>query len=1204
MSIKHAYTNAVPDGTHTSVVRPRDWNSAHIHEMSLSGNTVGQSAFTANDIVFQGGPNVTLSGTANAGQATLAISVAAPPTTYEFANSNGIMFGTSGSQVTASYTVPEVLPQSRQPVAYAAGGHTNTVDTLAFINSNGVSFVTQGGGIAASVQTNYAAPDITTNAIPSSLSSRFQHTSATSAITSGAFPSANTTKFLEASNSSLFQHTSGTAAITAGAFPLASSTRLQFLSNTSNITAGAIPIEGSSSITSAALHTSLSSLFQHTSANVAAIPLASSTRLQFLSNTSDITSNAIPLAGSSSITSAALNKSASTAFVATSNSSLFQHVSDNVAAIPLASSTAIQFKSATSAITTNLMPLASSTGLQFLSNTSGITSNAIHTSVSSLFTGGGGGTAYIPISSSSFFLATSDYIGGGGGIPVANSTLFQHTSATSAVTSNAIHTSLSSLFTGGGGGASDHNHGGFYMSLTNISASATTESSGFSLALSVASMPPTLALLGYSDGYLTTYSSGTFSFANANNIEWGVGTNSLITASANQMPFANANGVSFGTSNGQVTASFDPSVGATAPILIRFSGEGEFFGSTASSSFTQSYIAFNNNSYNGLVFSAINDGSGNSLIVAQGANQLDFDMTQLLYSHLLLDMNQYRMAGFRPQTYYVSDQRTNWPIRWTTIEAGYGYGYSGETHPAIAAYLAIPGPLADINGYPGTSPYGLRSLYMEAGFGLGLIEVWRTYKSKPIPQYDDENGNLTLSYYVRTADFAPQFMNTGTRFNIALTNISKTESYATSNSGYTLSLSIPNGAAPAIQFNNQVIATDGTLRFLDSHGVYFGMNSSVVTAYVNTSQNVTISGNTLGGGYSSALVMPGNSLTVLAGGQLQAGLWTGVADNRLALSVPFPQYNFINMAMTTAQNNGQYSITLSANGGTGGGGGAVDEFQYWDSAGGSTGYLINGIKNQGYADRLAQMRDGWSVCAPFTFLQDTNTGLIYEAQAGINFRVAANTAGLTTVRNLSETVFSNRPILVPMDAEDFRRNYYYFDTAITGRIMVSGAASSNRSLGGTVHLGIYHRNTDLTGAPHLMLAASASQSFSITASSQSTLWNGPMCMDFELPAENVALYDDAAVVLLFRPVSANATWFNLPIYGAPNPPNIGRILRSNSFDTLATNDFIGWRQGVFSTTTAGLPDTIHYSQFRANGSASVVYPMVELFDSAVHGDVF
>jgi hypothetical protein len=311
------------------------------------------------------------------------------------------------------------------------------------------------------------------------------------------------------------------------------------------------------------------------------------------------------------------------------------------------------------------------------------------------------------------------------------------------------------------------------------------------------------------------------------------------------------------------------------------------------------------------------------------------------------------------------------------------------------------------------------------------------------------------------------------------------------------------------------------------------------------------------------------------------------------------------MAMTTAQNNGQYSITLSANGGTGGGvAGAVDEFRFVDSDGGSTGYTIFNVKNLGFVDVVAQQLNAWDVVNPYTYINGTETEGITQAQAGRNYRVAANTAGLTTVRNLSETKFSNRPILVPMDAEDFRRNYFYGDTAITGRIMVSGGASSNRSLGGTVHFGIYHRNTDLTGSPNLSLAASASQSFSITASSQSTLWNGPMYMDFELPAENIGLYDDAAVVLLFRPVSANATWFNLPIYGAPNPPDVGRILRYDAFDTLATNDFIGWRQGLFSTTTAGLPGTIHYSQFRANGSASVMFPLVELFDSAVQAEVF
>jgi hypothetical protein len=74
--IKHAYSNAVADGTATTVVRPSDWNSAHVQQVSISGNTVGVSSFTARDVVFQGGNNLTLSASVAGAVATMLFSAA------------------------------------------------------------------------------------------------------------------------------------------------------------------------------------------------------------------------------------------------------------------------------------------------------------------------------------------------------------------------------------------------------------------------------------------------------------------------------------------------------------------------------------------------------------------------------------------------------------------------------------------------------------------------------------------------------------------------------------------------------------------------------------------------------------------------------------------------------------------------------------------------------------------------------------------------------------------------------------------------------------------------------------------------------------------------------------------------------------------------------------------------------------------------
>ena len=61
MTIKHIYSQTVADGTATSVVRPSDWNSNHNMVFALSGNTIGSSQVSGQDVVFVGGNNMTLS---------------------------------------------------------------------------------------------------------------------------------------------------------------------------------------------------------------------------------------------------------------------------------------------------------------------------------------------------------------------------------------------------------------------------------------------------------------------------------------------------------------------------------------------------------------------------------------------------------------------------------------------------------------------------------------------------------------------------------------------------------------------------------------------------------------------------------------------------------------------------------------------------------------------------------------------------------------------------------------------------------------------------------------------------------------------------------------------------------------------------------------------------------------------------------------
>ena len=128
--------------------------------MSTGGNTSGTTGLVSNQLVFVGGNNITLSQSVNANSATLTISAGAGgggaalsagsqsgnTGTIVFANSNNATFGMSGSsQVTLS-----------APIRVSAGLASTNATFLNFVDGSGVQWgLTNGNEITASVQTNY-----------------------------------------------------------------------------------------------------------------------------------------------------------------------------------------------------------------------------------------------------------------------------------------------------------------------------------------------------------------------------------------------------------------------------------------------------------------------------------------------------------------------------------------------------------------------------------------------------------------------------------------------------------------------------------------------------------------------------------------------------------------------------------------------------------------------------------------------------------------------------------------------------------------------------------------------------------------------------------------------------------------------------------------------------------------------------------------
>ena len=170
MAISHVFSNAIPDGTNTNIVRPSDWNSAHNQYYTLSGNTLGASTVSGTNVVFQGSGNVSLSGTGQTivlyatgggvggGVALSAGTQSVSSGTVSFANSNGITFGMSGSnQITASYTVPTQSVQTQASGDIAGSGFSSTTTTGTAIvgtnNSNGLNLGVPAYLTTQSVQT-------------------------------------------------------------------------------------------------------------------------------------------------------------------------------------------------------------------------------------------------------------------------------------------------------------------------------------------------------------------------------------------------------------------------------------------------------------------------------------------------------------------------------------------------------------------------------------------------------------------------------------------------------------------------------------------------------------------------------------------------------------------------------------------------------------------------------------------------------------------------------------------------------------------------------------------------------------------------------------------------------------------------------------------------------------------------------------------
>jgi hypothetical protein len=185
---------------------------------------------------------------------------------------------------------------------------------------------------------------------------------------------------------------------------------------------------------------------------------------------------------------------------------------------------------------------------------------------------------------------------------------------------------------------------------------------------------------------------------------------------------------------------------------------------------------------------------------------------------------------------------------------------------------------------------------------------------------------------------------------------------------------------------------------------------------------------------------------------------------------------------------------------------------------------------------------------------------------------------ITTVLGFSQTNVSNRVLFIP---------FWNSGTGIvanTVRIFVSGAGSSNKSLGGTYKIGLY----SAVNATSMSLLGSDSMAFSITDSANSTVWNGVRAMDFtNMSALTLSQPGHYAAGLLISNVSNNASWADIRLFGGDTFGAFSGFLGYGTSSATGTNSNLLPFWGGYATTTASLPSGVALSHINGEVNASL-----------------
>jgi len=583
---------------------------------TLSGNTAGVMAQVSSGVLtLAGGNNITLSQNgnavtisgANAGGAQTGISGLSAGTTQMtsgtavFSNSNGISFGANGNTITASHNGLTTAAQSNHSHGNPTLALTNLSGTTAS-NSNGLtlslSAAAGGGGadgyniLAAGTQTATTAGSVlfsNENGISFGMSGSTRITASHNALTT-ARASNDAIGLNTAATNVTWTVGSGGLSLNAGAYlttAMASNAGSNFVGLNSALTGNGVLATINSSGISLSVPAFLTTAANSTHTHAGYLTTARASNDAIGLNTA-LTANGVSMSANSSglslhfpaflttaqppgayLTTAALSDHVHGQYLTTAAQSGHSHgVTLNLtnlngttggnsaginlslsAIVPAQTVQPVAVSAANGSYNFSTLTLANSGGVSFSTGTQGV-------------------YATVATNYAASNITTNN-------IATANSSLFQHTTATSAITAAAFPAANSTQLLGTS--FSSHSHGNPSLNLTNISGTTASGSGGFTLSLSAA------APVGGGGAALSagtqSVSTGTVAFANSNGISFGMSGSNQITASytvptiPGATSFSNSNNVSFGLNGSTITATATFAQSVQTQGMVSFNGQ-------------------------------------------------------------------------------------------------------------------------------------------------------------------------------------------------------------------------------------------------------------------------------------------------------------------------------------------------------------------------------------------------------------------------------------------------------------------------------------------------------------------------------------------------------------------------------------------------------------------------------------------------------